>query len=394
MVLVTLALLVWSGSGAHLGGAQDTVRVTDTRGLSEALRRAKPGTTVLLAPGRYEGGLYVSDLRGTEKAPVVIRALDPADPPKFVGGSSGMQFSKVAYLEVSGVVIEGSSANGLNIDDGGDAARPSHHVTLKDVSVSDLPRGNHDAIKLSGVEDFKIVRCSLSRWGGSGIDMVGCHRGSVEGCRFEDGGDSGIQAKGGSSDVTVRACRFVRAGQRAVNLGGSTGFEYFRPALKDVPEGSRSEAKNLTVEGCTFSGSLSPVAYVGVDGARVRFNTFYAPDKWLLRILQETAGSGFVPCRNGVFEDNLVVFFSDRWSAGGVNVGPGTAPETFVFRRNFWFCADDSSRSRPNLPVPESGGDVGRDPLLVDPDRGDLGVKSGSPAAKVGAHAFPSADGR
>ena len=55
---------------------------------------------------------------------------------------------------------------------------------------------------------------------------------------------SGIQAKGGTSDIVIRANRFESAGGRALNLGGSTGLEFFRPQ----PPGT-VEAQNLVAEG-------------------------------------------------------------------------------------------------------------------------------------------------
>lgn len=391
--MILFAIAVWPGplSVPHQG--QETVRVKDSAQFSSALRKAKPGTTVLLEPGRYEGGVYAENVHGAEGRAVTVRAADPADPPRISGGTGGIHLSKVSYIEVRDLVVEGASHNGINIDDGGDIGRPSHHVVIRNVRVSDLPKGNHDGIKLSGVDDFLVTGCSVARWGGSGIDMVGCHRGVIEGGTFSDGGDSGVQAKGGSSDIVVRTCRFVDAGQRAVNIGGSTGLDYFRPPLSLVPEGRRYESKDVTVEGCTFSGSLSPIAFVGADGAVVKFNTFYRPGRWVVRILQETSTPDFVPCRNGVFEDNLVVFSSSAWSAGGFNVGPGTDALSFAFRRNHWYCFDDPSQSPPRLPVAESGGVIGKDPGLVDPARGDFGVKAGRDPVPAGAHAFRRREG-
>ena len=102
-----------------------------------------------------------------------------------------------------------------------------------------------------------------------------------------------MQAKGGSADILVRACRFEHAGQRAVNLGGSTGLPFFRPE----PQGF--EARDITVEDCSFVGSLAPVAFVGVDGAVVRHNTIYRPRRWAFRILQETRGPDSCPAATG-----------------------------------------------------------------------------------------------
>jgi hypothetical protein len=121
----------------------------------------------------------------------------------------------------------------------------------------------------------------------------------------------------------------------------------------------------------------------------VRFNTFIDPGRWVLRILQETREPGFVPSQNGVFADNLILFSSANWSSGGVNVGPGTKPESFTFARNFWFCKDRPDRSKPNLPTAETDGTYGIDPNVTLAEDGRVLVEKGSPAAKIGAHAYP-----
>jgi len=54
------------------------------------------------------------------------------------------------------------------------------------------------------------------------------------------------------------------------------------------------------VEGNTFIGGGAPWR-LWADGAVVRFNTIYHPQRWALRILQETRAPGFVPSRNGEF---------------------------------------------------------------------------------------------
>jgi hypothetical protein len=191
-----------------------------------------------------------------------------------------------------------------------------------------------------------------------------------------------VQMKGGSSAITVRRCTFLRPGGRGINVGGSTGLAYFRPV--DAPH----EAKDLTVEGCCFVGGDAAVAFVGVDGAVVRYNTIYAPRRWAVRILQENQDPRFVPCRNGRFEKNVLVFESSIVRQV-VNVGGGTKPETFTFVGNVWFAKDNPARSRSQLPVDERGGVYGVDPSLKAPDQDDLTAPRAGPTADAGADALP-----
>lgn len=378
--LATATLAATLAAAAPPSGGE---KVASTAELRAALAKAKPGALLLLAAGDYEG-FSAQEVRGAEGKPIVVRAADPKAPPRFTGA---VQLSDCEWLELDGLLFEGSATNGLNLDDAGSFETPARGIVLRRLVVRDCGgKANHDGIKLSGVAGFEVVDCTIERWGrgGSAIDCVGCKDGVIEGCTFRDAAvgeaSNAVQLKGGTRSVTVRRCHFDHAGQRAVNLGGSTGREYFRPK----PEGF--EAKDLVVERCTFVGSLSPIAFVGVDGARVRFNTFWMPRKWVARILQETTAEDFVPCRRGEFTDNLVVYRGAEVSTA-VNVGAGTEPQSFVFARNYWYCADAPARSRPQLPVAEKDGAGGDDPLLKDPEHGDFTVAPKSPAKKHGAHA-------
>ncbi|MCH5374043.1 MAG: right-handed parallel beta-helix repeat-containing protein [Planctomycetes bacterium] len=358
--------------------------VRDDDSLRRALSDARPGTQIRIAPGEYRPGVYASGLQGTADQPIVIQGADPQNPPVFEGGSTGWHLIDCAHLVVRHIAVRGQTGNGINIDDGGSYDTPSHHIVLESLHVSCVgPTGNRDGIKLSGVDDFVVRDCTVDGWAGQAIDMVGCHRGLIEGCRFvgREGYSqtTGPQTKGGSSDVLIRRCVFRDAGQRAVNLGGSTGMDFFRPP------GARYEARNITVEGCVFVGSMAPIAFVGVDGATVRYNTIYRPEKWVLRILQETTAPGFPPCRNGRFERNLVVFRAADVSVA-VNIGPNTDPASFQFADNLWYCEDRPQASRPDLPSRETGGVYGVDPKLKGPAE-NLFRPGNAEAADFGAYA-------
>ncbi len=361
---VTVAVLLLMRGEAH---ATD-VKVSGAAEFRTAVAAAKPGTRLLLAGGDYGAGFHFSNLRGEEKQPIVIAASDTKNPPVFRDGNVAMHLSNPAHVELHNLVFTKLSQNGINIDDGGGNTNGSARgVVLRGLRISDVGGdGNNDGIKISGIWDFRVSGCTIERWGtrgGSAIDMVGCHRGVIEGNMIrhnnpEPQNCTGVQGKGGTSDIVIRRNRFEYAGGRAVNIGGSTGLKFFRPAL--VEGGEHAEARNLSVEGNTFVGSFAPVAFVGVDGAVVRFNTIERPGRWALRILQENKADGFVACRNGEFTDNTIVFDSSRWSEGGVNIGGGTAPATFKFARNWWYCADNPERSKPRLPTTEVDGNYGR----------------------------------
>jgi hypothetical protein len=249
------------------------------------------------------------------------------------------------------------------------------------------PTGNVDALKMSGVDDFVVRDSTFRGWGGSAIDMVGCHRGVVDSCTFTGvaGHDqhSGIQMKGGTTDIRVLRSTFTNAAQRAINLGGSTGLQFFRPR----PEGY--EAARIEIAGNRFTGGDAAIAFVTARDAHVHHNTIHLPRRWVLRILQETDSPDFAPCSGGTFEHNLVVF--DANLRATINIGAGTAPDAFTFRNNAWY--GEGVPSTPQLPVAEIDGIIGVDPKLVPATDSPLKIGSGDPHLKgIGADAFPPRD--
>ncbi len=331
------------------------VIVHSAQELSVAVRDLKVGTTLKIAPGDYPGGHHVS---GVEN--LTIEALDAKQPPLFKGGTNGWQFSRCQGLTLRHLRVSGQTGNGLNLDDGGDLSHPVTGITIEHVEISDIgPAGNHDGIKCSGLDELTIRECTISGWGGQGIDFVGCHRSQITGCRFigKEGftATAGIQLKGGTSDVTVEKCHFTNAGERPLNVGGSTGLAYFRP------QATAYEARAITVRDNVIEGSPCAAAFVGVDGAEFTSNTILFPQKWIFRILQETRDAGFAPCRNVLLHDNRIVFRRAQVQSE-INMGPDTAPETFRFEKNRWFAEDRPSSSKPKLPTEEKEGVYGTDP--------------------------------
>src|SRR6185503_6669598 len=286
----------------------------------------------------------------------------------------------------------GATGNGINTDDDGqyanaDAAR---FVVFRNLSIHDIGAGgNQDCLKLSGLNDYWVLDSDFQRCGGGGsgsaIDHVGCHHGLIARNVFSDLQGNGVQCKGGSEDIEVRRNRFSNAGERAVNMGGSTGAEFFRPPLSTA--NPNFEASNIRVVANVFTGSTSPIAFVGCVDCLALNNTIVNPARWILRILQETVTGGgytFLPAQNGRFLNNLVYFTRGILSTT-VNVGPSTSAATFVFANNLWYAQDAPGSSRPtDLPAAETGGVVGVDPLLSNPTSGDYSLRTSSPAIGAG----------
>ena len=348
LLLIALFLLPVSASSAeHL--------VSSVEELRAAIASLADGDTVRIAPGEYPGGHHVRGI-----ARLTITALDPERPPVFVGGGNAWHFSRCPGLTVTHLRTRGQTSNGFNLDDGGEGGNPVAGITLANLEIHEIgPQGNHDGIKASGLVNLTIRDCLIEGWGGQGIDLVGCHRSLITGCRFvgKEGfsASAGVQLKGGCSEIVVENCHFLNAGERPLNLGGSTGLDYFRPP------GAKHEAANLIARGNLIEGGLCAAAFVGVDGAEFSDNTILFPHRWIFRMLQETNEAGFVPCRNVRVTGNRIVFRRNEIRAD-VNVGGGTAPETFVFEGNHWFAEDRPEASKPRLPVEETGGVYGTDP--------------------------------
>ncbi len=352
--------------------------------LRTALNEARAGDEVVLAPGIFAGGVTVAGLTGTADAPIVIRGQDPENPPLIEGGGEALHLVRPRHVVLRDIQVRGQANNGINIDDGGDYTAPAHHVLVENVGIRNIGSGgNQDGLKLSGLYDFVVRGLHVDGWSGSAVDMVGCHRGRIETSVFvgreQFSPASAIQIKGGSSDIEVFQCFFDHAGPRPINLGGSTGLRFFRPPAAGF------EATRVTVAGNRFAGGETVVAFPTASGGIVRHNTIYRPDRWVLRILQETANPDFQPSHGGVWEQNLVLY--DGGLSRFVNIGPNTAPETFTFRGNAWFGVD-GPRS-VELPVPEVSAVYQIDPQLED--AGAATMRIGSDATVlggVGADAF------
>ncbi len=345
--------------------------------LTEAAKSAVAGDTILFKSGDYNGGEYISNLKGDINKPIFIIA-EFADV-TINGGTSAWQLSDVEYLIIEGFEFKGQTGNGVNIDDAGTYDTPSKIIKIQNCIFGNInATGNNDLLKLSGVDSLTIANCIFENGsaGGSMIDMVGCHNVAIEENVFQNAGSNAIQAKGGTKDVVIQRNYFLNCGQRAINIGGSTGLEFFRPL------GVKYESNNINVFSNLFVGSVAPIAYVGTVNSKVINNTIIMPEKWVIRILQENTNDGFIQCSDNSFINNIV-YLDDRASNPSVNIGGNTLSETFKFSNNLFFNEENPNWSGPNFPSLDKNF-IYADPEFSDFNFSDYTLKQNSPAIGKG----------
>lgn len=349
------------------------------------LMRATPGTRVNVLAGTYAGGGSFANLAGQPGAPIALSGR-PGAIIDGAGSSMALALSDARYVVLEGLTIRNTVPHGMNIDDVGAGA--AEHLVFRNLSFSAVGNGgNNDCLKLSGIDHFFVLGSEFSQCNqGEAIDMVGCHDGVIAGGFFHDIVVNGVQTKGGSADVLIHGNRFVDVAQRAINAGGSTGAQFFRPLT------ATHEAARIRVIANTFlrTGS-TPVAFVGCDACVVAHNTIVEPSGYVARILEENTTVG--PGSAGVFINNVVVFNRAQVNASFLNVGPSTQPGTFTFGSNLWFALDTPGFTGPtwtSTGVPAENNSVVQDPLLLNRAGGDYHLGGGSPALGRG-RAVPGA---
>ena len=347
--------------------------------LHDAATEAKAGDIIIIHNGIYTEREDISNLNGEVDNPIIIYAAEEGKV-IYSGQSEAWHLSSCSNLFIYGFVFENQTANGVNIDDSGNFDNSTFNITIKNCVFKDMhANGNNDMLKLSGLDDFTIENCLFENGsaGGSGIDMVGCHKGKIFKNSFDNMGSNCIQAKGGSQFITITQNNFKDGGMRTLNLGGSTGLAYFRP------QDATFEAADIDVHSNVFIGSWSPIAFVGSVRVKVVNNTFYKPTNWVFRILQETVDtSRFLPCGKNEFSNNIIYFGNSLNRV--VNIGPNTNPESFTISNNLWYDYQDDNFSGPNLPVEEPNAIIQQDPKFIDVDSYDFNLRNDSPAIAKG----------
>ena len=77
--------------------------------IQRAVQDATAGSAVMVAPGTYSGGNYISGLTGTADAPIWIRGTSPTNRPLINGAGEGIHLTKIRYVVIENLEVNGSS---------------------------------------------------------------------------------------------------------------------------------------------------------------------------------------------------------------------------------------------------------------------------------------------
>ncbi len=343
--------------------------------LQQAAAIAQPGDKIVVHNGVYTQRENISNLSGDFENPIIIYAEEEGKV-IYRDQSEAWHLSSCSNLFIYGFIFESQTSNGVNIDDSGNYDNSTFNIIIKNCTFRNMnASGNNDLLKLSGVNSITVENCVFLNGasGGSGIDMVGCHSSKFIKNKFKNMGSNCIQIKGGSQYIQIAQNTFIDGGKRALNLGGSTGLEYFRP------QNAPFEAADILVYSNIFIRSWAPIAYVGSTGVKVFNNTFYKPENWVFRILQETVDTNrFVACGDNEFSNNIIYFGDNLHRI--VNIGPNTRPETFAFSNNLWYNFDNPDFDDPQLPAEETNAIIQQNPLFVSENEYNFDLAVSSPA--------------
>jgi hypothetical protein len=354
--------------------AKETLVEPGTR-LIFPLSTAVPGDEFVLKQGIYPGGIEIKKLHGTREKPIIIRSEKSDSPAVIIGGFENLKLSSCSWIVIDGIHLTDAYDNGLNIDDVSDAGKTerSHHIVLRNLVVKDSGLDlNSDGIKLSGCDDLLVENCTVSRWSrdGCAIDMMRCQRVLIEGGTFDgcSWGFVGLQAKGGSSNITFRRCRVQGVLHRGIQIGGSSDTTLVWPPDADY------EAARIEVKECEIDRGEASIIIINAKSVRIEDCKLIQPRRWFFRLLSESQIPNVIQAGEVTARRNY--FLMDRGMVAAIHIKPGIRDDAIQFSENIWYCPDAPQRTtRREVSYIERNGIHGVDPVnrVV---RGELNFRS------------------
>ncbi|MDP2305474.1 MAG: right-handed parallel beta-helix repeat-containing protein [Pseudomonadota bacterium] len=236
-----------------------TVQVTPGDDWCGAIRAAAPGDTVTLAPGDYAGPCTI-DHGGTEGAPVVVAAQDPAAPPHIVYTGAS---SNVIDVLVSDVTLRGLAFGPTQADIDAVKIKAGSRVTVEDCTFSEVGGISVSANSADG-DANAVLGCAFLDLQATGL-YFGCHDGTCvqSQVRIEDNVFDGVTSSAVGYALEIKLDSWGTVARNAIRNTKGPGIEIY---------GSRDGSVTSMVEQNLVYGGESGAIEIGGGPAIVRNN--------------------------------------------------------------------------------------------------------------------------
>ena len=213
-----------------------TVTVSDIEGIFEAVRNAKPGDVIQIAPGTYDYTPYYGAQKidtkaaGTADAPITLTAADPDDPPVLTGKTTSDGY--VLHIQGDWWVLDHlictTSQKGIVLDHSSHSVIQNCEVQNTGAEAIALRDGSSEcAVKSCYIHDTGLVSPGFgegvyigSAYSTTGFDYK-CDNNKVLNCTFKNVAAEHVDIKEYTTGTEVAGCTFYGDGMTGENYAGS-----------------------------------------------------------------------------------------------------------------------------------------------------------------------------
>ncbi|MBA4393225.1 MAG: hypothetical protein C0407_06705 [Desulfobacca sp.] len=267
--------------------------------LDQALKKLKPGDTLLLEPGAYslpEGVTIQKGHNGKPGKPITIKGRVRE---KVILDGMKLPFTVVRvegdYWNFENLTIRDGKEYGIFIK--------SSHIKVKD---NDFYGSGEDCIKsIYGSKDLEIINNRTFNSGHEGIDIFGTDKAKIFGNKIHDPGANGIFAKGGARNISIEGNTVFRARKAAIYIGGISDL---------MSKGEQNECTNCqAVNNLVIQAGAHGVFAFGCQDGLIAHNTILWTSSWYGAPLGAGNGGdsktiGVIPSKNIRIINNIVAY--------------------------------------------------------------------------------------
>ncbi|MCF2146601.1 choice-of-anchor D domain-containing protein [Desmonostoc muscorum LEGE 12446] len=391
-----------SGTGSdNNNGLKET---SAFRTLGRAVWQMETGDTLYVMNGTYEKGANIVDKNGSPDNWTTIKAY-PGHQPKLnlPAGVSGITVFSSSYVRIEGLDIEGDRENvtlqyALNsINSTSDKGKSDTKITAYGIMVTPSPSKTSEGLAPSNPHHIVISGNTIRNFPGAGIgltnaDYITVEKNTVSGnAWYSPYGCQAITALYGSNyDNNTTDYRMifrdniVYDNQSLVPVWNTGGISEGHGIMLDMTSKSREgvayTGKALIENNISYNNGGSGIHVFKAKNVDVINNTTYQNATVLT-----THGEIAVTYSDNVDVYNNIMYASDNQNANLVKYSTNVAfDHNLVYNSNIFQASDDPKAILTLQNI------LGKNPLFVDPAKGNFALKAGSAAIDAGSNAFNS----